>query len=454
MHTYRFLILFMLLIASCSLGARTAQKESVLTLEMCIERALLNRKSIEAARVRVQEQNLSMREIKARWLPEISLSYDYRFNPIIATTLIPIGQFDINNPTNTVRGIRMGSKWQQNGGMTLSQPLIDFAVHRALKRGKLEQSLAEADLEQLRQAVIYETTLSYLNICRQEQLLENAATDTLRSYNLLREQQARFENEQLLRSDLNRAQINHNDAIQFWEDNLTELTTEKIYLAFLIALPPASLVALAHFGFEEAHRRLSRLMEQEPQTDQIGELLRFGVQERIAHAELKEQKAKSLPTLSLDAFVGGNQYSEKLSPFEKNSWFGSSYIGISFKLPILYKENFNLRNQRYKARASALRLDRSDKRAQFEAEALMAREKWENSRRRITTLTENRELLREALRILNRRFEEKQATAFEVNLEEIELLKLQNNLLEQYREENLQILEYLMNSGLLNELAN
>ena len=440
----RLLIYGLLSFLTSGLAAQT-----LLTLDEAVRKAIRHKPSLEVLRLQTQQEELSRKEIKARWWPEISLSYDYRYNPIVATTIIPIGQFDVNNPTNAVRGIRMGTKWQQNGGITLSQPLLDFAIQRNLRRSKLLCELASANQKIGHDELIYEVAQSYLNICRKEELMEINRQDTLRTYVTLRQQMSLFKNEKLLLSDLNRARINHNDAISLLEDVQTDLLTEKIYLSFLTGISTDTLVFFTRFDPQQSRRQIRWCLDEKVQPDSLYILRKLNLEQRTAREDLKIAKARSLPTLSLEAFLGGNHFNDCFSPFERNTWYGSSYLGISLKLPIVYQENFKARNKRLHLNATIYALQEAEQRRQLNTNALISFENIRKTEKEIERLEENKSLEQQILVVLSRRFEEHQTAAFELNLEELEYLKIQTRLQEKYTEQILESLNYLKNTGLL-----
>lgn len=419
-----------------------------LSLDEAVCRTLAHKPSLQVLRLQTRQQQLSEKEAQARWWPEISFAYNYRYNPVIPTTIIPVGQFDIKNPTNAERAIKMGSNWQQNVGFTISQPLIDWSVIRNVKRARLASELASTEQKIGRDELIYEAARSYLNICRYEQLAQIALSDTLRTASTLRNQQSRFDNEQLLISDLNRARINHNDAVNRWQNNLTDLIAEKLYLAFLTGIPNDSI--LLHTQFQpESMGLLREYMTRAAQPDSLHELQKQEIEQKIAAEDLRIAKARNIPTVALEAFIGANHFNHRFDPFKCNSWYGSSYVGIAINVPILYQENFKARNRRLQLDKEIYALQQTETSNRYHTDAMIALQRSESLQQEINRIEKNSLLEAEVLRVLSRRFEEQRASAFELNLEELEYLKMQQSLQEKYTEQILQSLDYLKNSGLL-----
>jgi hypothetical protein len=74
-------------------------------------------------------------DAQSKFLPQIALAYEYRYNPIISTQIVPTGLFS-GTPTSETQAIRFGTKWQQNAGVTVYQPLIDLSLKVRLRKVK------------------------------------------------------------------------------------------------------------------------------------------------------------------------------------------------------------------------------------------------------------------------------------------------------------------------------
>ena len=118
--------------------------QAILSLDSCVSMAIENRASI---RSHAQDQliaALKTADLKAKYWPQISLNYDYRYNPIIQTSIIPIGQF-YPEATSEVRAMRFGTTWQQNAGATIYQPLWDASIASQVAESKIQDRLKQLD---------------------------------------------------------------------------------------------------------------------------------------------------------------------------------------------------------------------------------------------------------------------------------------------------------------------
>lgn len=303
-----------------------------ITLKECIEGGLANKANIKSAKSEVFLASLKNIESKAKYLPQISLAYDYRYNPIIATQIVPIGQFS-PTPTDETRAIQFGTNWQQNAGITLYQPIIDFSVQSRIKESKLNESLSEIDLKKAETDLIFEIVKSYSRVITYGYQVEETASDTLRTYQTYTILKAKFNEEKVLKTELNNALVNHNANLGNYKKALASVVSEKIYLHYLTNV---SLERILDESFSPIPPSLYTdfIDSKTIQFDSLPEIQRLKSKEQLINQQIKTERTKYSPTIGFQGFLGANQFSQTFDPFLANSWFGNSYVGLSIKLPI------------------------------------------------------------------------------------------------------------------------
>jgi outer membrane protein TolC len=132
-----------------------------ITVNECIENGLKHRPSIKTIRSCCGcSKSL---DAQSKFLPQIALAYEYRYNPIIATQVVPTGLFS-GTPTTETQAIRFGTKWQQNAGVTVYQPLIDLSLKSKIKESKINEASANWDLKKAEEDFVFEIIKSYSQI--------------------------------------------------------------------------------------------------------------------------------------------------------------------------------------------------------------------------------------------------------------------------------------------------
>ena len=85
---------YILLVATTILFVtNTSAQTRKIGLKECIILAVANKSAILALNTEATIDSLNIKQIRAKNLPQIALAYDYLYNPIIRTNIVPVGQF-------------------------------------------------------------------------------------------------------------------------------------------------------------------------------------------------------------------------------------------------------------------------------------------------------------------------------------------------------------------------
>lgn len=399
--------------------------QKVLTLKDAINSAFLNRKNIQAGKSNLAIQKLETEILYKKYWPQISLEYNYLYNPILQTSILPIGIFNPSYPLDATKGIQFGTKWSQTAGVTVIQPLVDQSIRRQIIEAKLQERLAAATQAQTEYDLAYTVAQTYIEISLQQAKIESAIADTVRtfiSYSLLKN---KFDEKRLLKSDMNRSIINHNNTRQLLSDAIADLIADKVYLLFLTGQSGFEQPdIIIDTGFFNIHKILHA--NTNPDFKLIPEFQQLELEEQLKSIQAKSEKAKYLPIVSVKGFIGANQYTNKFDPVEANNWFGLSYVGVDVKLPLLFGEDKKKKLQQLRLQATQYHLQKEDKAAQYNKEAITATINMERTVAQANTQEENILLSNESIVIIRARVAEGQESASTLNLEEADLQQLKS----------------------------
>jgi outer membrane protein len=207
----------------------------------CIDSALANRGNIRAVRTDIEIAKLQTSSAYQKYLPDLSLSYNYRYNPIIPTQIIPFGQFS-QIPTDEKRPIKFGTSWQQNSGLNLFQPIIDLSIKSRVAESKINEKLKNTDAAAAERDLKLEVIKSFTNIWLREEQLRSAELDTLRTSKIKELFMVKLQEGKVLQTEVNKAILNHNNALSNYVAVSSSLTREKIYMSFLTGIPLETLL--------------------------------------------------------------------------------------------------------------------------------------------------------------------------------------------------------------------
>jgi outer membrane protein len=427
-------------------GSAVAQKP--LTLSQAINSGLVNRKNIQAGKSDQLIRKLQTDALYRKYWPQVSAEYTYLYNPILQTSILPIGVFNPAYPADATKSIQFGTKWSQTAGVALNQPLLDVSINRQINEAKLQERIAAAAQAQSEYEMAYTIAQVFIDINLQEVRVRSAAADTNRtwiSYQLL---QSVFDQKRLLKSELNKGKINHNNAIQDYRKAVSKLIEDKVYLLFLIGnnnIEQSDITIDSGF--------LSTLnftiTNTQPASSNIPELQQLQLKGEMAAVQTKVEKAKYLPSASVKGYLGANQYTNTFDPTAANTWFGLSYIGLNLKYPLLFGENKSKKIQQLQIQSNQYNQQKEDKAEQYHKDALIAKIKMEQLLSDLKIQEENRVLLTESIGIFQARVSEGQETASSLNTEENELQKLEAGYQANKQQYWLYFLDYLKAAGKL-----
>jgi len=443
-RSFTIMVILMLL-------AITAQGQNELTLKQAINKGFSNRKNIQAGKSDLVIRRLQTEALYKKYWPQLSIEYTYLYNPILQTSILPIGIFNSAYPADATMNVKFGTTWSQTAGATLIQPLIDVSIQRHINEAKLQERITAASQAQSEYELAFTIAQTYIEISLQELKIKSAIADTNRtfiSYKLLRD---KFDEKRLLKSDLNKSLVNHHNTVQQLNDALSQLIEDKVYLLFLTG---ETAIEKSDFAIDTSFVKQYTLTTSGtlPDPDVIPELQQLDLQAKLTSTQIMSEKAKHLPTLSIKGFLGANQYTNNFNPVQSNTWFGYSYVGIDFKYPILFGESVQKNIQVLQLQAKQYSQQKEDKSALYAKDTFTSRLKMERVMSQLKTQEENLALSIESIGIIQARVAEGQESASTLNLEEANLQSLQSD----YEMNKKQLwnnwLSYLKASGQLNIL--
>jgi outer membrane protein len=444
-HKYFPLLIILFLIV----GRVSAQ--STTTLSQAINSALSNRKNIQAGKIDVQIQQLKTKGLYKKFGPQVSVEYNYNYNPVLQSSILPVGKFNPALPSDATENIKFGTTWSQSAGITATQPLFDATIKKQIKESRLQEKISNAAQSQTEYDLAYEVSKAFINIYLQQQQINSAIIDTARTWLSYQLQLDKYTAGRLLKSELNKAIINHNNTKQELVDAAIQLLENKVYLLFVTgAIAGEANDFIIDTSIFKSNSLL--LVDTKFSLDSIPAFQQLNFQKQLSLLQQETEKSRYLPLLSFKAFLGANQYSNEFNPVESNSWFGYSYVGLNIKIPLLLGEDKNKKIEQLRLQSQQYSEQIQDKSAQYKQDAATAILEIDRIKNKLATQEINLTLYHESLKISQDRLEEGQITSLDLNNQEQELQQLiaanQNTKKQMW----LYRLSYLKASGQLSKL--
>lgn len=402
--------------------AATAQ--NTITLSQAINSGLSNKKNIVSAKLALTISQLQTKELYQKYWPQVTAEYQYLYNPILQTSILPIGVFNPSYPIDATKSVQFGTKWTQSAGLTATLPLMDLSIQRHVNEAKLQERISALSQEQSENELAFSIAQTYITIYLEEAKIKSLLADTNRTYLSYILLKNKFDEKRLLKSDLNKSKVNHNNAVQLMTDGIAQLIQDKVYLLFLMGVKE---IEKWDFKMDTSFsiNYLSIATLRQEGVNQLPDLQQLTLQSELTDLQANSERAKRLPIIGLKGYLGANQYANTFNPTAADTWFGLSYAGLDIKIPVLFGENPNHRIQQLKLQSNQYNLQQADKTLQYEQDVFTTKLKIENVQSQLKTKEENIALSSETINIFMVRVEEGQMAASELNFEEasIQVLK-------------------------------
>jgi outer membrane protein len=413
----------------------------------CIDSALANKGNIRAVRTDIEIAKLQTSSAYQKYLPDLSLSYNYRYNPIIPTQIIPLGQFS-QIPTDEKRPIKFGTVWQQNSGLNLYQPIIDFSIKSRVAESRINEKLKNTDAYAAERDLKLEVIKSFTNIWLREEQLRSAALDTLRTSRTKELFMIKSKEGKVLKTEINKAILTHNNALSNFVAVSSSLTREKIYMSFLTGISLETLLD-GKFDFSLFSDDVLMISNTELLPDSIPSLKSLIIRAELLEQQQKSERIKHTPTIGFEGFLGANQYTDTFNPFLSDSWYGSSYLGLSLRFQIISGSSTKNRVKQLKMEENSLKSKLEDETNSVGNKSLLLTEEIRQIEYQAGLSKQNIALYEENLSLNQDRFDKGQINAYDLLTDEIDFQKEQSKFIEKRSELVYKQIELINNSGAL-----
>jgi outer membrane protein len=436
-----YIIFFILISLSNSLSGQEIK------LITCIDSALANRGNIKAVRTDIEIAKLQTSSAYQKYLPDLSLSYNYRYNSIIPTQIIPIGQFN-QIPTDEKRPIKFGTNWQQNSGLNLYQPIIDFSIKSRVAESRINEKLKNTDAAAAERDLKLEVIKSFTNIWLMEEQLRSAALDTLRTSRTKELFMVKSKEGKVLKTEVNKAILTHNNALSIYVAASSSLTREKIYMGFLTGISLENLLN-GRFDFSPFSEDILTISNTDLLLDSIPSVKSLRIRAELIEQQQKSERMKHTPTIGFEGFLGANQYTDTFNPFLSGSWYGSSYLGLSLRFQILSASSTKNKVNQLKLEEKGLKSRLDDEINSVSNKSLLLTEEIRQVEYQAGLSKQNIKLYEENLSLNQERFDKGQINAYDLLTDEIDFQKELSKYNEKRAELVYKQIELIDNSGAL-----
>ncbi|NUN99039.1 MAG: TolC family protein [Saprospiraceae bacterium] len=338
-----------------------------LTLSEAIQVALENKPGLKTLDLDAQLVAAKTEVLKLKRQPQVSATVDIQLNPVLQTSVIPVGAFNPALGSDATATVRFGTLWQNAAGITAVQTLYDPSIAAQIREQEFQQQLIVADREKTAADLSLEVARAYYAVLIATEELAFAKADSARAQLFYEETRKRQEGGKLLQNEVNSASISMNAAALKLEQ--TRLNRQQLLknLCFRMGVDPGRAAEIAFSGnlassLQQIERQNLEAFDAAALVQNRPELRQLYLDSEWQNLKIEVEKKRTSPTLSATAYAGANNLSDDAPFFAENSWFGNVFVGLKLNVPISaywqhqqYFPQYRLKQQQNVLKATALK---------------------------------------------------------------------------------------------------
>lgn len=359
MKTYKTITLLCFL-AFLMQSATPAFSQAQLTVKDAISYALENKADAQKARLTTQNAENEIAEVRSQALPQISLSGNLIYNPILQETALP-GEI-IGQPGTTLL-VPFGQDWMALGGVNVFQNVFNYSVFTGLKAAKSTRVFYQINQQLTEEEIIEAVANGYYQVLiakRKLKTIESTLENTERVQHTI---EGLYDNGLAKKIDLDRIKVNVVNLRSVKNQLQNAVEIQENVLKFLIGMPIDSSVALV-----DETINVNLLDAAQPNVKELTPYQLLEAQQTLLSYNKKAIQAGHFPTISLAgnySYQGlGDRFPLQQSNAEKGIfWTDYSQITLNVNIPLF--TGFGTRSKVRKAQYELDLLDQDMKDAEL-----------------------------------------------------------------------------------------
>ena len=428
-----------------------AQEVKKLTLQDALVYALENKADAKKAKLKVENSEYQIQEVRSRALPQISANGSLTYNPILQTNVIDGGSF--GQPGTTIQAV-FGQKWNSVGTLSLTQALFDQSVFTGLKAAKSTREFYQINNQLTEEQVIERVANNYYQVYVQRQnltVIDSTYKNTTKVRDIIKGQ---YDNGLAKKIDLDRVSVKISNINTMRQQVLNAVQIQENALKFYMGMPIETQIEIPQTAFEVSPHSLSEI----PNTAIRTEYLLLKKQEQLLTYQKKAIEASYYPTLSLSAgynFIGqGPKMPIGAKPADGVYWSDFSSIGLNLKVPIFTGFGTRAKVRQADIDLQTVKEDLNDTKLSLDLAFANAKTQIDNSLITITNQKENAQLAKEVLENTRNNYVQGLASLTDLLDAENALTEAQNNYTSAILEYKLAEIQLIKSKGELKTLIN
>lgn len=419
------LILFLLLgLATFEIQGQEVRSFS---LQEAKDYAIDNSYKSRIAEYDVTESEYQVKQTMAMGLPQLNGNVDYTYNFALPVQLLPAEI--VGGEPGDFQEIQFGTKNSMVAGATLQQLIFDGTYLVGVKGAKVYSEL----VRQQKGATDYEVKkntadayyLSIVAVENHKMLLENQVEIKKQLY----ETSIMYDNGLVEELKVDQLKLNAGKIRIEVQNAARQMLISHNMLKFQMGIVLSDSIVLSE-DIQELINNASLEIAGRYGYD-VSDNIQYRVADEwvnVRDMQIRLEKAKYLPSLNAMLNVTGSSYVDSFNYFEGANWYGSSYLGVSMKVPIFSGMDRYNGVQRARVNSDIMRVQREQTEASLNLELTSSNANFNQALAAFNISLENVEVAKKIRDRTNRKFQEGLASSFDVTIAQTQLINDQFEL--------------------------
>lgn len=433
------------------LGSVNVFSQERLTMKDAINYALENKANAQKARLITKNAENQIAEVRSQALPQVSLSGNLIYNPILQETALP-GEI-IGQPGTTLM-VPFGQSWMALGGINVFQNVFNYSVFTGLKAAKSTREFYKINQQLTEEEVIEAVANGYYQVFMAKEKLSTIKSTLENTERVQNTIEGLYTNGLAKKIDLDRIKVNvaNLKSVRNQLDNVVKL--QENMLKFLIGMPINTPIIL-----EEETIRVTLMDPEAIDVKDLSPYQLLEAQQMLLTYNMKAIEAGYYPTLSLSGNYSYQGLGDKFplsdaKPADGVFWGDYAQVTLNLNIPLF--TGFSTRSKVRKAQYELDILDQDMKDAELALNVAFenAKSQLNNSVLTIESQKKNVQLAQEVFDNTENNYSNGLASLTELIDAENALTEAKNNLSNALLEYKLAEIQLVKSQGKLHSFIN
>jgi outer membrane protein len=417
--------LFLLTTLGASLPGFSQTDSSIeLSLKKAIDIGFSQRFDIKNQELAIQISESNRLKTQSKNLPQINASIDFRYNAILATSLLPPGALGSSDYTP----VKFGTPYNTLTSITATQYIFNSNVSGDKLVNEAQTEYDRISLEKYKTDAKSVITQSYYQVLLNQEQIRLAQENVATAETIVKKGESEFANGTLLKTDLSRYQLDLSNAKNQLQTAQNNYDNSLLVLKTQLIIPVETTVYLTD-NLESLITNAEQIAEADANVEQ-----RYGYKMESSMLRLNEIQAKKynrsyLPSVYLYGNASLQNQNSKISFFNTDTWYPYAYVGVHADIPIFdgFEKSRNIAGYRLKVLQNKNNLDKLS--YDIQTETINTRNQLNVAYSQYQTSKENYLLAQTIMKVDQDRYKEGTITSSALKNTEYSLQNAQNNYL-------------------------